>query len=236
MSASVLKLIALIFMVIDHIGHFFPEVTPMWFRLLGRISAPIFFFLFIEGYTHTSNKRNYQMRLFIYSVIMFLTNIGLMTVYNILNIKSVIINPLVPNIFVTLSVCFLILNVIERLKLQKGLTQIANLIFAFITLTTILAFTEYHALALFMTLIFYFLRDKKLFRNVVYISGSILLPYLLMNYLQMAMVLALIFINEYNGTLNNKPKENYNKMFFYNFYIIHIVILALISLLIQKFF
>lgn len=29
-------------MVIDHIGEFFPQ-SPMWFRLIGRVSAPLFF-------------------------------------------------------------------------------------------------------------------------------------------------------------------------------------------------
>ncbi len=42
MSGGELKLIALILMTLDHIGVFFPN-SPIWFRYLGRLAAPIFF-------------------------------------------------------------------------------------------------------------------------------------------------------------------------------------------------
>ncbi|MCR5722201.1 MAG: conjugal transfer protein TraX, partial [Lachnospiraceae bacterium] len=43
MSHRTLKRIALITMIIDHIGAFIPG-APIWLRYIGRISAPIFFF------------------------------------------------------------------------------------------------------------------------------------------------------------------------------------------------
>lgn len=43
-SYDVLKTLALVLMVVDHIGYFFfPE--EMWFRVIGRLSVPIWFFL-----------------------------------------------------------------------------------------------------------------------------------------------------------------------------------------------
>lgn len=48
MSSTLLKLIALIFMFIDHIAEFIPG-TPIWFHWIGRISAPIFFFCMTLG-------------------------------------------------------------------------------------------------------------------------------------------------------------------------------------------
>ncbi len=42
MSTNLLKLTALICMLIDHIGEFIPQ-SPIWFRYIGRISAPLFF-------------------------------------------------------------------------------------------------------------------------------------------------------------------------------------------------
>lgn len=43
-SYDLLKSLALILMVVDHIGYFFfPEET--WFRVMGRLSVPIWFFL-----------------------------------------------------------------------------------------------------------------------------------------------------------------------------------------------
>ena len=57
MNSFVLKLFAASFMLIDHIGIlFFPEI--MIFRILGRISFPIFAFLVVEGFMHTRNIKN----------------------------------------------------------------------------------------------------------------------------------------------------------------------------------
>ena len=55
LPASTLKLIACIFMAIDHIGaYFFPGT--IWLRIVGRISYPIFAYLIAEGCTYTRNK------------------------------------------------------------------------------------------------------------------------------------------------------------------------------------
>lgn len=49
-SYDLLKTLALILMVIDHVGYFFfPD--DMWWRILGRLSVPIWFFLI--GYAST---------------------------------------------------------------------------------------------------------------------------------------------------------------------------------------
>lgn len=58
-----LKSLALIFMVIDHIGAFVPG-TPMWFRYIGRISAPLFLFCLVWGMEYTRNRTKYILRLF----------------------------------------------------------------------------------------------------------------------------------------------------------------------------
>ena len=67
-----LKLIALILMVLDHIHEFFSYtgMVPIWFKWLGRIVAPIFMFLVVEGYIHTRNKFKYMLKLYIGSVVM----------------------------------------------------------------------------------------------------------------------------------------------------------------------
>ena len=42
MSSAALKWIALVLMLIDHIGEIISEVTPVWFRRIVRLSAPLF--------------------------------------------------------------------------------------------------------------------------------------------------------------------------------------------------
>ena len=58
LSGNVLKWIAAIFMVIDHVGVIlFPEMLIL--RILGRISFPIFAFMIAEGCRYTRNKARY---------------------------------------------------------------------------------------------------------------------------------------------------------------------------------
>lgn len=68
MNASILKIIAIIAMVFDHIGYiFFPQQT--WLRAIGRLTMPIMAFFAAEGYKYTRNIYKYMIRLFIFAVI-----------------------------------------------------------------------------------------------------------------------------------------------------------------------
>ncbi len=70
MSNSTLKILAIIFMTIDHIGHFMPD-SPYYalLRMIGRLSFPIFLFLILQGYKYTSNIQKYMLNLFIFAII-----------------------------------------------------------------------------------------------------------------------------------------------------------------------
>lgn len=71
MSNLTLKLLALFFMTIDHIGATFLLNTPYYTlsRAIGRLSFPIFLFLIIEGYKKTSNVKKYILSLYIFAII-----------------------------------------------------------------------------------------------------------------------------------------------------------------------
>jgi len=83
LSANVLKIIACLSMLIDHIGKiaylFFPSDTMYWvnysFSIIGRLAFPIFVFLLIEGFYHTSNIKKYFIRLGIMAIIIGLSEI-----------------------------------------------------------------------------------------------------------------------------------------------------------------
>ena len=82
-SGSTLKMIALITMLIDHIGavvvaramytpgfdqSFWNSIyLPM--RQIGRIAFPIYCFLLVEGFLHTKNIKKYVMRMFLFAII-----------------------------------------------------------------------------------------------------------------------------------------------------------------------
>jgi hypothetical protein len=63
-----IKIIALIAMVIDHIGMFFyPDMVVL--RMIGRLSFPLFAWLIANGAYHTRNMNGYLVRLFVLAVI-----------------------------------------------------------------------------------------------------------------------------------------------------------------------
>ena len=77
LSGNTLKILAAVAMLIDHVGLlFFP--LDMTFRIIGRISFPIFAFLLAEGCKYTRNKTKHFLLLFgltaicqfVYSVMM----------------------------------------------------------------------------------------------------------------------------------------------------------------------
>lgn len=74
MSINCLKNIALICMVIDHIGEFFSQ-SPVWFRYIGRVSAPLFFYCSAWGFHYTSDRKKYLIRLYILGILMSIGNI-----------------------------------------------------------------------------------------------------------------------------------------------------------------
>lgn len=75
LSGTHLKIIAVIAMLIDHMAIvLFPGISMLGLvmRLIGRISAPIFFFLIAEGYAHTRSFSNYLLRMGIFAGISYL--------------------------------------------------------------------------------------------------------------------------------------------------------------------
>ncbi|MCL1994635.1 MAG: conjugal transfer protein TraX [Defluviitaleaceae bacterium] len=69
-----IKLIAIITMLIDHIGHALwdgqPEMSlPFVMRIIGRIAFPLFAFLIAEGCMHTKNMKAYMIRLGMFAII-----------------------------------------------------------------------------------------------------------------------------------------------------------------------
>ena len=83
LSGSTLKIIALIIMLIDHIGavivvrtmstpgfdHDFWNSLYWPLRYIGRLAFPIFCFLLVEGFCHTSNVKKYFSGMVLFAII-----------------------------------------------------------------------------------------------------------------------------------------------------------------------
>ena len=82
LSGSTLKIMALAIMLIDHVGAVIVQRT-MWMpgfehdfwnslylplRYVGRLAFPIFCFLLVEGYVHTSDVKKYMRRMLLFAV------------------------------------------------------------------------------------------------------------------------------------------------------------------------
>jgi len=62
LSGNALKLLALVFMTLDHAGlMLFPTVR--WLRIAGRLAMPIFAYMLAEGMRHTRSMRGYGTRM-----------------------------------------------------------------------------------------------------------------------------------------------------------------------------
>lgn len=72
LTATGLKWIALVLMVLDHIHYIFgfTGVIPDVFSMLGRLSAPLFMFCLVEGFTHTRDRKKYFLKIYLVSVLM----------------------------------------------------------------------------------------------------------------------------------------------------------------------
>ena len=109
MSTTTLKIIAVISMIVDHIGLSFPDM-PVIFRWIGRISAPLFIFCLVWGFEYTSNIKKYISRMYISSVLMGILNYFL----SVLHLKNSRLIGM--NIFRTLFIILVILWLYDNLE------------------------------------------------------------------------------------------------------------------------
>ena len=95
-----MQLIAMLTMLIDHIGYiFFPQ--DMAWRTIGRIAFPIYCYGLVQGHLHTSSPSRYLKRLLLIAILAQLP-------YNLA------LDPRGLNVVFTLFVAALVLNVLDR--------------------------------------------------------------------------------------------------------------------------
>ena len=226
LSGSSLKIIAIIAMLIDHIGaiiiyhgYLLPNMAMpgaayadvynvyMALRFIGRIAFPIFCFLLVQGFIHTSNKRNYAIRLFAFALISEIP-------FDIA-VHDTFFSFSSQNVFFTLLIGFLVIWLIDEFQ-DKIYLHIV-----FIGLGMLLAnflHTDYSYWGVALITAFYYFKNWPLMQTL---SGALLLSW------QAPSILAFIPINMYN-----QKRGISMKYFFYIFYPAHLLILALIRYLI----
>lgn len=116
-NSNMLKTIAIIAMVIDHIGFYFLTVLPNGIyivcRYIGRISMPIFVYLLVQGFFYTKNYKKYLSRISLFAVI---TQV-LITILALINIKWVSDYIYATQVYCQLNILFTFAILLIMLKL-----------------------------------------------------------------------------------------------------------------------
>ncbi len=242
MTVFILKLIAIITMLIDHVGAiFFP--FDMVFRIIGRLSFPVFAFLIAEGYTHTKDCKKYIQRIFLFAMI---SQIPFYLAFN----EGITFSAAdIPQYFFhDLNVLFTFLFALIAIWCFENMNKIVSiLVLIFLLLLSTAINTDYSYYGILLVFVFYIFKSNisKIigffvihffytnmsynilsFENGVPFINFLAFSDLTRTLLIITPLVSSIFILLYNGKLGN----NKLKWFFYAFYPAHILILYLIKI------
>ena len=143
LSGSVLKLLAIVTMLIDHVSKrilvLYPSCTTPLFRIgstdvtwlvvcesIGRLAFPIFTFLLVEGFVHTRDHVRYGRNLLLFALVS--------EVPFDLSRKLMPLDPTYQNVFFTLFLSYLALCAYEAFRNRPALRAVCVLGLAFLAL------------------------------------------------------------------------------------------------------
>ena len=225
LSGSVLKMLALITMLIDHTASVLlwemdfandpiisigsHEITIYWIcRTVGRIAFPIYCFLITEGYLHTHNKKQYGINLLVFALISEIP-------WNLEHSGSIFYER--QNVFFTLFLGYLAIVCYEKYKNKKALLLFTLMIIFGVSL---LLKADYGTAGIGFILFLYFAREHKIVQAII---GSCFFSK------AWAILLAFIPINMYNGK-RGFIKSKVSKYIFYAAYPLHLTVLYILKI------
>ena len=241
LSGNLLKILGCVFMLIDHLGAIiFPEV--LFLRIIGRLAYPIFAFALSEGCFHTRSRLKHFLLIFIMAILIQVVYVLAMKDYSL-------------SIFLVFSISIILIYLYDYI--QKTTSDILEseenspkryllwilLIFIFLVIiaatiifdiTTPYLKASYGFQGVLIPVIVYItmkLTNRSLPVSLlvmgIALSASALMR---MEYLNFFGLIAVLLLFLYNG-----ERGKYNlKYFFYIFYPVHLAIIYLIFLLINK--
>ena len=226
MNRNILKYIAVIAMLCDHIALAFVGMdNPLGIamRVFGRLTAPIMCYFLVEGYMHTRSRKKYGARLLVFALISQIP-FAYFLAGGIRVLKF--------NMMFTLFLCFMMLVTIEKIESRV-------LKFILVTgLYWLCSYCDWGVVAPLWVMAFILCRNDK---NKLCLVYALVCVFWVARATTMAVYdggmwydglwqagsLAFIpFIYLYNGKSGKSNK--FSKWFFYAFYPIHILIIAVI--------
>lgn len=260
LSGNNLKIIAVLTMLIDHIC----KIVWEWFKrsgwnivvlsgkiseqklfyindvLIGRLEAvgtmafPLFCFLLVEGFLHTKNKKRYISIMLIFAVITEIPfDISFFSWYSLKNGTFPFYFEY-QNVFFTLFLGLIALWGIEKLsykteinsnKIKSILLQIINVFI--IAMVAKLIRCDYGSMGILIVVAFYLCRKNRIYQVLLFL---VVYMFTTGNQPTIYIILSCLIILLYNGK-RGKLKLKY---FFYWFYPVHILILYLFTIKLEK--
>ncbi|MCD7868487.1 MAG: conjugal transfer protein TraX [Clostridiales bacterium] len=224
LSGSALKMIAMITMLLDHIGsillsRYSPALQTLFvmgetnisvyriFRDVGRMAFPLFGFLLVEGFLHTHDRFKYGRNLFFFALLSEIP-------WNYWHNETLLYGKS-QNVYFTLLLGYLAFCALDYFR-DKGLLQLACIL-ALLWISVQLG-ADYGWKGYVFLLILYALREDRLSQSVI---GSCWLYY------EWKAFVAFIWIHMYNGE-RGFIRGKGMKYVFYAFYPVHIVLLVIL--------
>lgn len=211
LNVLILKIIALLSMIIDHYGAIFHSGVHIY-RIIGRLAFPIYAFLLVEGYTHTSNVKKYANRLFLFALISeYPFDLAF---YGKLEFMH-------QNIFFTLFIGLVLIYLLDNKEGKYKFNN--NLLILAACFIALLTSVDYNFVGIIYILAFYYTKDypnpKKIYHQalILFITNLVL-----RGFGQQYALLSLGLIYLYNGKLG--PSNKFLQVFFYAAYPLHLII------------
>lgn len=198
-----LKMIAIITMVVDHVGLIFFPTVPA-FRAVGRIAFPIFCFLVVEGFYHTRSHLNYLIRLTLFAI--------LSEIPFDLAFRNTLFDWGHQNVFFTLALGLLAIFCLEEMNTTRKFIIPLFLTWA----AAIVLHCDYGIGGVLLICIFYVTRETPWVRLIL----CTLVLYVFFNAFELYSLIAMLPITLYNGKRGPSAK-----MIFYWFYPLHLLVL-----------
>lgn len=228
MSTFQIKVIAILTMVIDHVGlYFFPELTVL--RVIGRLSFPLFAWLIANGAYHTKNISQYTVRIFVFALI---------SQVPYLLVNRTTINDFVGlNIFFTLGLGLLAIQLIRKTN-KKILWMLITALFSLIGFVLHVDYDAAGVLSIVFFYIYFNHVGKMILTQAFLFFAYYTIPVLeqltrqqvtwdqinMVALLQPIAVVSVIFIARYSGKEGKKAKY-----LFYIFYPLHLIVIYIIK-------
>lgn len=235
LSGTTLKLMACITMLIDHIGASCIEAgilrpaldagtlsadalasAPLYqldrvLRFTGRLAFPIFCFLLVEGFVHTHDVKKYLGRMVLFGLVSEIP-------YDLAFFRSPF-DPSQQNVYWTLALGVLAMAGLKRFETQSGAVGWQGYVRAGgCALAALLANTDYNAIGVIIICALYLARRDRKRQCII---GAVLFAF------ELTAPLAFLLIWFYNGQRGKCGKAL--QKCFYEFYPVHIALLALIT-------